>query len=117
VSLIGKLEALFWMLFGAGGFLAALFLPGLILGVLLIGGDGGFEMGLAYDRVRLLVGSVPGRVLVGAFLVLVIWHCAHHLRHLALDLGGHAIAVPAAYLCYAGAIAGTVFAIRAVAAL
>ena len=117
MSLIGKLEALFWMLFGAGGFLAALFLPGLILGVLLIGGSGGFEVGLAYDRVHWLVASGLGRVLVGAFLVLVIWHCAHHLRHLALDLGGHALAAPAAYLCYAGAIAGTVAAIRAVAAL
>ena len=117
MSLIGKLEALFWMLFGAGGFLAAFFLPGLILGVLLIGGSGGFEIGLAYDRVHLLVASGPGRVLVGAFLVLVIWHCAHHLRHLALDLGGHALAAPAAYLCYAGAIAGSIAAIRAVAAL
>jgi fumarate reductase subunit D len=117
VSLIGKLEALFWMLFGAGGFLAALFLPGLILGVLLIGGNGGFEAGLAYDRVRLLVGSGLGRVLVGGFLVLVIWHCAHHLRHLALDIGGHGVAAPAAFLCYAGAIAGTVLAIRAVALL
>jgi fumarate reductase subunit D len=117
VSLIGKLEALFWMLFGAGGFLAAFFLPGLILGVLLIGGSGGFEIGLAYDRVHWLVASGPGRVLVAAFLVLVIWHCAHHLRHLALDLGGHALAAPAAYVCYAGAIAGTVAAIHAVAAL
>jgi len=117
VSLIGKLEALFWMLFGAGGFLAALFLPGLILGVLLIGGDGGFAIGLSYDRVHQLVASGLGRVLVGAFLVLVIWHCAHHLRHLALDVGGHALAAPAAYLCYAGALAGTVLAIRAVVAL
>jgi fumarate reductase subunit D len=117
VSLIGKLEALFWMLFGAGGFLAAFFLPGLILGVLLIGGNGGFEVGLSYDRVHQLASSGLGRVLLGAFLVLVLWHCAHHLRHLALDVGGHALAAPAAYLCYAGAIAGTVLAIRAVAVL
>lgn len=117
MSLIGKLEALFWMLFGAGGFLAALFLPGLIFGVLLIGGNGGFEQGLAYDRVYLLAASGLGRVLIGAYLALVIWHCAHHLRHLALDLGGHGVAAPAAFLCYAGAIAGTVMAIRAVAAL
>jgi fumarate reductase subunit D len=117
VSLIGKLEALLWMLFGAGGFLAAFFLPGLILGVLLVGGGGGFQAGLAYDRVHLLLASPLGRVLIGAFLVLVIWHCAHHLRHLLLDLGGHALAAPAAYLCYAAAIAGTVVTIRAVAAL
>jgi fumarate reductase subunit D len=105
------------MPFGAGGFLAALFLPGLIFGVLLIGAGGGFEQGLAYDRVRLLVGSGAGRVLVGGFLVLIIWHCAHHLRHLLLDLGGHTLAVPGAYLCYALAIAGTVVTIQAVSAL
>jgi fumarate reductase subunit D len=117
VSLIHKLEALLWMLFGAGGFLAALFLPGLILGVLLVGGAGGFEVGLAYDRVHLLAASTLGRVLIGAFLVLVIWHCAHHLRHLALDLGGHAVAAPAAYFFYALALIGTVVSIQAVAAL
>jgi fumarate reductase subunit D len=57
------------MLFGAGGFAAALFLPALI-----------------------------------AILSLTLWHCAHHLRHLALDLAGPTIAAPAAYGSYGTAL-------------
>jgi hypothetical protein len=33
-------------------------------------------------------------------LTLVFWHCAHHLRHFALDLFGHSAAPIAAYGSY-----------------
>ena len=115
MSLVHRIEALLWMIFGAGGFLAAFFLPGLVLGVLVIGS--GFESGLAYERAHALASSGLGKTFLGVFLSLVIWHCAHHLRHLMLDMVGKSAEAPAAYAAYALAIVGTAATISAVSAL
>ena len=117
MKLIHKLEPLWWILFGAGGFVAVFFLPALVLGVLILGPLGMFGHGFAYERVHGLAASVPGRVFLAATISLVIWHCAHHLRHFILDLGGHALAPVAAYLSYALAAAGTVATLAIVAGL
>ena len=105
MRLIQKLEPLFWMLFGAGGFIAAFFLPGLLIGVGLFGGLGLFETGLAFERAHGLASSPLGKVLLIAVLSLTLWHCAHHLRHLGIDLG--LPAAPVAYLSYGLAVVGT----------
>ena len=107
MKLIHKLEPLWWILFGAGGFTAGFFLPALILGVLILAPLGLLE-GLSYDRAHLLAASLPGKVFLAAVISLVLWHCAHHLRHLVLDLGGGALAPIAAYTSYALALAGTI---------
>ncbi len=114
MSLIHRIEPLLWMIFGAGGFLAAIFLPGLIVGVLLLGSDLG---GLSYDRVHAMAASLPGKIFLISFFSLVLWHCMHHLRHLLLDLLGHGAAAAGAWVSYALAIAGTVATISAVSAL
>jgi len=115
VSLIHRIEALLWMVFGAGGFLAAFFLPGLVVGVLLVGS--GFETGLSYERAHQLASSGLGKTFLILFLSLVIWHCAHHLRHLMLDMAGKAAETPAALVAYALAIVGTVATVSSVVAL
>jgi fumarate reductase subunit D len=105
VKLIHKLEPLWWLLFGAGGFIAAFFLPGLIIGVLLLAPLGVIESGLRYERALALASSPVGRGFLIVVLSLTLWHCAHHLRHLGLDLGMKP-ALPA-YVSYLLAIAGT----------
>ncbi len=98
MNLIHKLEPLFWLLFGGGGFIAASFLPGLLIGVCLLAPLGVFESGLAYERAHALAASGVGRVLLIGVISLTLWHCAHHLRHLGLDLGlGAALPAIASY--------------------
>ncbi len=50
-------------------------------------------------------------------LSLTLWHCAHHMRHVMLDLGGARVAAPAAYLSYGIALVGTVISFALVLAL
>lgn len=117
MKLIHKLEPIWWMLFGGGGFVAAFFLPGLIIGVLLLGPSELMSNGLSYSRAHALASSPAGRLFLIAVLTLVFWHCAHHLRHFMLDLFGHAVAPIAAYGAYALALFGTIATVSAVLAL
>lgn len=117
MKLIHKLEPLWWILFGAGGFVAGFFLPALLLGVLILAPLGLLGDGLSYDRAHALAASLPGKVFLSAVISLVLWHCAHHLRHFALDLGGHSLAPLAAYVSYGLALAGTVATLAIVGAL
>ena len=117
MKLIHKLEPLWWILFGAGGFTACFFMPALILGVLVLAPQGLLGDGLAYERAHALAASGLGKTFLAAVLTLVIWHCAHHLRHLLLDLGGHGLAAFAAFGSYGLALLGTVATFAIVAAL
>ena len=114
---IHKLEPIWWMLFGGGGFVAAFFLPGLIISVLLLGPSELMSTGLSYQRAHSLASSLVGRIFLIAVIPLVLWHCAHHLRHFMLDLFGHAAAPIAAYGAYALALVGTVITVSTVLAL
>ena len=68
---------------------------------------GAFESGLAYDRAYALASSGTGRVFLIAVISLTLWHCAHHLRHLGLDLGlGSTVPALASYgLALVGTVA------------
>ncbi len=117
MRLIHKLEPIFWMLFGAGGFVVAFTLPALILGVLILAPMGAGRPGLTYDRAHLLASSLPGKGFLLVVIVLALWHAAHHLRHFILDLFGHSGMVAGAYLSYGLALAGTVAALAVVGGL
>lgn len=117
MNLIRKLEPLWWMLFGGGGFIAGFFLPGLIIGVLLLGPSELMSDGLAFERAHALASSAAGKIFLIAVLTLVFWHCAHHLRHLALDLFGHSVAPIAAFGSYGLALLATLATLSTVLAL
>lgn len=117
MSFIRRLEPVWWMLFGGGGFVAAFFLPGLLIGVGLLAPLGVIERGLSYERALSLATSLVGRVFLIGVISLSLWHCAHHLRHLALDLGGARAAAPGAIASYALALVGTVVTIGLVLSL
>ena len=80
-------KPLVWLPFAAGGMLAALLMPALML-ALLAGSLGWFDpAALGHERV-LAVVSHP-LVATGLFVVLslVLWHAAHRLRMTVQDLG------------------------------
>lgn len=107
-------EALPWSLFSAGGVMAALFIPGLILGLGILAPlmvDEPIEL---YDQlVWLLAGGWWGWIvklaLVG-IIFLTLFHCAHRIRHTATELGLRHLAPLVAVVCYGGAAVGTIVA-------
>jgi fumarate reductase subunit D len=56
-------------------------------------------------------------VILAAAIAFPLWGGAHHVRHLAIDLGGIARDAWFGALCYALALAGSVLAVVAVARL
>ena len=88
----------FWSLFGAGGMLAALVAPGVVL-VLLMGS-------LDYAQLRALATSFAGKAFLFAVASLFLWHSAHRIFHTLHDFGIKA-GVAAWLLCYGVALAGT----------
>jgi fumarate reductase subunit D len=118
VSLIHRLEPLFWALFGAGGFVAALLLPGLVFGLVIAAPLGLFDPGAtAHHRMYGLAANPLGRLILFATITLVLWHAAHHTRHLLLDLGLKRLEGPICYVLYGLAGLGTLAAVSGVASL
>ena len=64
-----------------------------------------------------LAASPVGRIVVFATASLALWHAAHHLRHLLLELGLKRLEAPICYVLYGLALLGTVSALRTVATL
>lgn len=117
MRLIHRLEPLLWLLFGAGGFAAALILPGLLLG-LELGAVGAFgERATSYHRMYGLVANPFARLILIGALSVVFWHSAHHLRHLALDMGLKRLEPLLCYGLYGLALLSTAAAVATVAAL
>jgi fumarate reductase subunit D len=72
---------LFWLLFGAGGMLAALFGPALILatGVMIPFGLGLPQRLDSYANVLALARSPIGKLVLLAVIALLFWHAAERL--------------------------------------
>lgn len=118
MRLIYRFEPVFWLLFGAGGFAAALILPALIFGLLIAGPMGWLsDYAISYHRVRDLVGNPIGGLIVAAVASLVLWHGAHHTRHFLLDLGLARFHAPLAFTLYGLALLGTGATLAAVISL
>jgi fumarate reductase subunit D len=101
-------KPLLWLPFAAGGLVAALIVPALILitGVLVPLG----VLHLPYARVAAFVQHPIGKLMVLGIVAFVGWHAAHRLRMTAHDLGlGSGAGVKA--VCY-----GSAFILIAVAA-
>lgn len=101
----------FWLLFGAGGMVAALigaalvFVTGLAGPTQTVLPNGTFT----YPRVLAFAQNPIGKAFVFAVVTLFLWHAAHRLYHTLHDLGVHA--GPVAWgACYGAAAAGTILA-------
>jgi fumarate reductase subunit D len=92
---------IFWALFGAGGMLAALFGPVLVLitGVLAPLG----LLPMRYERVLGLAQHWAGKALLFAVIALFAWHAVHRIFHSLHDMGLRA-STGAKLACYGGAL-------------
>ena len=118
MRLIRLLEPLWWVLFGAGGFAAAMVLPALLLVVGLAFPAGVFgDANATFHRMHTLFGNPLGQLVLFAVLSLTFWHSAHHLRHLAIDMGYAELQAPVSYALYGGALLGTLVTAAIVAGL
>lgn len=99
-------EPLFWSLFGAGGMVTALLAPVLIVvvGFLVPAGE------VDFGRLESIVANPLGRLAVLGLAALTFLHAAHRLRHTLIELGLKPLARPIAWVCYLGALAGSVWA-------
>jgi len=99
---------IYWSLFGAGGMLAALVAPGLVLALLVLTID--------YDHAMRFARSFVGKAFLFACASLFLWHAAHRIFHALHDFGIRAGPV-AWLLCYGVAIAGTLVSASALFAI
>lgn len=102
-------EPIFWSLFAAGGVVAALFIPILILitGIVIpfaLVGDEPFT----YGRIQGAVSHPVIKLLLFVLIALPLFHWAHRFRFVLIDLGLHKARSPIAVLCYGTAIVGTI---------
>lgn len=102
-------EAFFWSLFSAGGVVAALFMPAIILstGFLLPTGNSQ-DAAERYDKIQGLVGHSVGKLVLFVVIFLTLFHCAHRIQHTGKDVGLRPISGLLAAVCYLGAVAGSI---------
>jgi len=92
-------KPLLWLPFAAGGLVAALMTPAIILVGLLASAG---ALGLSYDKILAVAHNPIGKLILFGVLALPTWHAAHRLRMTAHDLGlGGGIIVKA--VCYGAA--------------
>ncbi len=80
---------IFWLLFGAGGMLAALFGPALVF---ITGVDAGWLFprdALSYAQVSAVAQTVIGKLFLFAVVSLFAWHAAHRILCSLHDVGIH----------------------------
>jgi len=101
-------EPVFWLLFAAGGMVAALLLPAMIL-VAGIAAPLGLlpPDSLAYERVAPLLGTWAGKAIAFVCVSLLFWHAMHRIYHGLHDLGIRAHPRVYRSICYGFALLGT----------
>ncbi len=99
-------EPFWWAMFGAGGMITALLLPVLIIITGFVVPAGGVD----FKQLDTLFNNPLVRLIILGVAFLSFFHAAHRIRHTLKDLGLRSVATPLAVLCYAAALAGTVWA-------
>ncbi len=101
-------KPLVWLVFAAGGTLAAFVLPAIIFSLTLGVALGWIPLeALSYERAIAGVQSPLAKLAAFAVTVLILWHAAHRLRITAHDLGIYADGI-VMFICYGIAALGTV---------
>ncbi len=101
-------EAFWWVLFGAGGMVAALLVP---IHVVLTGiaVPLGWVPAEAFGhRMHALVSHPLTKLYLFVLLSLPFFHCFHRIRHTLYDTGWRGYQTPIAVICYGAAVIGTV---------
>jgi len=105
-------EPMFWGLFSAGGFVAALLLP-ITVGILGIAFAAGWlpMEALSYERIVDLVSHPLAKLYLLALVSLPLFHWAHRFRYTVHhQFGVHGLKRLVAVACYGTAIAGAALA-------
>ncbi|HET6602756.1 MAG TPA: fumarate reductase subunit FrdD [Xanthomonadaceae bacterium] len=97
-----------WALFAAGGTVAALLVPALVV-LTLLPALGVLPELLGYERAQAFAGHWLGKAALFGTIFLLLWHAAHRLRITLHDLGVRADTA-VAVLVYLAAAAGCVVA-------
>ncbi len=103
-------QPVFWLLFGAGGMLSALFGAALVL----ITGIAAPlrwlpQKAMSYEGVLAFCRNPLGKAFVFAAISLFLWHGVHRIFHSLHDLGMHT-GMAAKLACYGVAFIGTILA-------
>ncbi len=102
-------EAFWWSLFSAGGVLAALFLPAIILVTgLFLPFFSGEDVDQVYGRLHATLSTWWVRGLIFVVVFLSLFHCFHRIRHILMDLGLRHASTALSLCCYGSAGVGTV---------
>ncbi len=102
-------EAFWWSLFSAGGVLAALFLPAIILVTgLFLPFFSGQDVDAVYGRLHDTLSLWWVRCVVFVVVFLSLFHCFHRIRHILMDLGLRHASTTLSLCCYGSAGVGTV---------
>jgi fumarate reductase subunit D len=80
-----SIEPALWLLFAAGGLLAALVTPALILVTGVLAPLAWLD--LAYPRMLAIAGTAGGKLALFVAIALPAWHAAYRLRMTIHDLG------------------------------
>ena len=111
-------EPIFWSLFGAGGVVAALVLPALVLITGLAWPLGLMSDGaLGHARMSSFAGSLLGGLALFGMISLTFWHAAHRIFHSLHDFGIHRGLGGWKVVCYGAALVGTLWAAIVLATL
>ncbi len=70
-----------------------------------------------YQHIHQIVSFWPVRVVLFFVIFLALFHCAHRIRHILMDLGLRAASRTVTVACYGSALVGTVVAALTLAAL
>jgi fumarate reductase subunit D len=112
-------KPILWLPFAAGGMLAALLVPALMLVFLLDSMQLMPAANLDYERVLAFAGNPITRIVLFGVIAMLLWHAAHRLRMTLQDIGvrSHGARQLAARLCYGTATLASVALVWAVLAL
>ena len=103
-------EPIWWSLFSAGGMVAAMIFPILIIitGILIPFGLVGDDP-LNFERIHTAVAQNNYvKLIIFIVITLPLFHWAHRFRFTLVDVGLKSMSSLISILCYGGAIAGTI---------
>jgi len=104
-------EPIWWSLFSAGGMVAAMVFPILIVitGILVPLGLAS-EDPLNFERIHSAVSNPLIKLILFGVIALPLFHWAHRFRFTLVDIGLKNLSTVISILCYGSAVAGTIIA-------